>query len=460
VKSEEEIQALEAENALLKATNAELSEQVKLLEDKVLYLLKQLEKQGVKKDSRNSHNPPSQDKAKPKRNGKSLRPKTTRKTGGQPGHKGHTLAPKEIPDKEVDLKSSFCNNCGEDLSDLSQELLSKRQVIELPPITPLYIQYNQFGCDCPCGHHQKAAYPKNVNASIQYGSSVVALVSYLNVYQYVAYQRLQELLRDVFSLPLSQGTIENLLNKSAAKATPIYQAILDQIKSATYVGSDETGAKVDGQKWWIWVWQNLKNTFLKASPSRGFQTVEEVLPEGLPNATIGSDRLAAQLKTASKDKQFCLPHLFRDVNFLEEQEKHNWSSQFKQLLKTALELRGIAEQNNAAWKPEQPEVQQVENQLNELLAQVIDKEKFPQTLTFQKGMIKGRNYLFTFLYDLEVPPDNNASERAVRNVKVKQKISGQFKSGQDTFCTLRSIIDTLRKRQLNVLEYLAKIVAL
>ena len=75
-------------------------------------------------------------------------------------------------------------------------------------------------------------------------------------------------------------------------------------------------------------------------------------------------------------------------------------------------------------------------------------------------MIKGRNYLFTFLYDLEVPPDNNASERAVRNVKIKQKISGQFKSGQDTFCILRSIIDTLRKRQLNVLEYLAKIVAI
>jgi len=460
VKSEEKIQALEAENAILKAANAQLSEQVKMLEDKVAILLKQLEKQDVKKDSHNSHNPPSQDKSKPRRNKKSLRPKTTRKTGGQPGHKGHTLTPKEIPDDEVDLKSSFCNNCGEDLSDLTQDFLSKRQVIELPPITPLYIQYNQFGCGCPCGHYQKAAYPKNINAPIQYGSSVVALVSYLNVYQYVAYKRLQELLKDVFQLPISQGTIENLLNKSAAKASPIYQAILDQLKSATCVGSDETGAKVDGQKWWIWVWQNLKNTFLKASNSRGFQTVEEVLPEGLPNATIVSDRLAAQLKTASKNKQYCLPHLFRDLNFLEEQEKHNWSSLFKQLLKKALELRRIAVDNNTAWKKEQAEVQAIEEQLNQLLAQCIDKKQFPQTFTFQKSMIKGRNCLFTFLYNLEVPPDNNASERAVRNVKVKQKISGQFKSGQDTFCTLRSIIDTLRKRQLNVLEYLAKIVSI
>lgn len=459
MKSEEKIQVLEAENRALKVSNAQLSERVKLLEDKVLYLLKQFEKQGIKKDSQNSHNPPSQDKGKPKRN-QSLRPKTTRKTGGQPGHKGHTLAQKEVPDKEVDLKSDFCNNCGEDLSDLAQELVSKRQVIELPPIDPLYIQYNQYGCCCPCGHHQKATYPKGVHAHIQYGSSVIALVSYLNVFQYVPYQRLQELLKDVFHIPLSQGTIENLLNKSAAKANPFYQAILAQIKSATCVGSDETGAKVNGKKWWIWVWQNLQNTFLKASNSRGFKTVEEILPNGLLNATIVSDRLAAQLKTASKDKQFCLPHLFRDLNFLEALEEHNWVNLFKQLLKQALDLRKIAIENKAAWKTEQQEVQQIEQQLNQLLAQCIDKDQFPQTYTFQKSMIKGRNYLFTFLYDLEVPPDNNASERAVRNVKVKQKISGQFKSGQDTFCTLRSIIDTLRKRELNILEFLAKIVAI
>ena len=79
---------------------------------------------------------------------------------------------------------------------------------------------------------------------------------------------------------------------------------------------------------------------------------------------------------------------------------------------------------------------------------------YPKTYTFQKSMIKYRNYLFPFLYNLEVPPDNNASERAIRNVKVKQKVSGQFKSGQHTFCVLRSVIDTLRKRNLNVLEYL------
>ena len=171
------------------------------------------------------------------------------------------------------------------------------------------MEYQQYGCQCTCGHYQKATYSKGVNAPIQYDASIVALVSYFNVFQYVPYARTQQLFKDIFNLSISQGSIENHLKKAAKKANPVYQTILENIKIASYVGADETGAKVNGEKWWIWVWQNIENTFLKASKSRGFDTVEQIFPEGLPNATIGSDRWAAQLKTESKDKQICFPHL-------------------------------------------------------------------------------------------------------------------------------------------------------
>jgi len=235
---------------------------------------------------------------------------------------------------------------------------------------------------------------------------------------------------------------------------------LELIKQATYVGSDETGAKVNGEKWWIWVWQNLKNTFLKVSDSRGFDTVEATFPEGLPNATIGSDRWAAQLKIESKSKQLCFPHLQRDLNFLEEKEQHKWATDFKTLLKDVLLLRHQAIEQNQAYTVDEPKTKNIEDRLNQLLVQTIPKEQYPKTCTFQKSMIKYRNYLFRCLYDLDVPPDNNASERAIRNVKVKQKVSGQFKSGQHTFCVLRSVIDTLRKRELNVFQYLCQIMKL
>lgn len=450
----EEIAKLQARNAELQAENAELVAKVQTLEQKVLELLKMIEQQGVKKNSRNSSTPPSQDKTKPRRK-RSLRAKSKRKTGGQKGHDGHTLQMSDTPDKTETLYSLYCSECGEELSEEDQNLVSKRQVVILPPIEPQVVEYQQFGCTCKrCGHHQKASYPDGVNAPIQYGSEVMALVGYFSVFQYVPYQRLKLLFKDVFNLSISEGSINNLLKRGAQKAMPVYDTILEQIKTSEYVGSDETGAKVNGKKWWIWVWQNIQNTFLKAAKSRGFASVEEVLPEGLPNATVGSDRWAAQLKITSKAKQLCLPHLLRDLNYLIEVDQSEWAQQFKELLKKALALKPISIQRNQAFSPQEVLVQQVEKQLNELLAFTLTKKQTPLTLTFQTQMLKNRNHLFTFLYQLNVPPDNNASERAVRNVKVKQKISGQFKSGQQTFCVWRSVIDTLRKRHLNVLEHL------
>ena len=418
----------------LELENATLRQEVTSLEEKLLQVLQQLEQQPVKKDSHNSHNPPSQDKSKPKRT-KSLRKKSGRKPGGQPGHKGHTLKQVEHPTKQYDLKSNFCQSCGSALPESGQELLSKRQVVELPPISPIYIEYRQFGCTClNCNHPQKAAYPSGINAPIQYGPGVLIRIAYFNVFQYIPFRRLQTLFKDVFNLPISEGSIQNMLERASQKARPVYDTIRAKLEQATQVGSDETGAKVNGVKWWIWVWQNISNTFLKASDNRGSRTIDETFPNGFPNATIGSDRWAAQLKTKTKGKQLCLPHLQRDLVWLEEQQKHPWASYFKKLLRDALALRKVAEQRGSPFvKGKNAQTYKLEHRLNRLLVRPIVKEQFPETGAFQKSMIKYRNCIFPFLYDLEIPPDNNASERAIRNVKVKQKISGQFKTGQNIF---------------------------
>lgn len=101
-----------------------------------------------------------------------------------------------------------------------------------------------------------------------------------------------------------------------------------------------------------------------------------------------------------------------------------------------------------------------ENTLNEMLLITIDKEIHPKTAIFQASMVKYRNYLLPCLYNLDIPPDNNGSERAIRNLKVKQKVSGQFKTGQSAFCIIRSVIDTLLKRKLEVLPYLTQFIKL
>jgi transposase len=443
----------------LEATVVSQNQQIKSLEEKVMLLLELVQMQGVKKDSRNSSLPPSSDLFK---RTKSLRVASTKPSGGQVGHTGTTLEMSASPQNIIDLKPGFCTNCGQSLSEAAFELKAKRQVIEIPPIVPIYEEYRQFGCECPrCLQPQVADFPLGVNAPIQYGSSVESLVGYFSAFQYVAFGRLQNLFAVVFSLPLSQGTIGNILVRSAKKCQGIYQIIKTQIAESQVVGSDETSAKVNGDKWWVWVWQNLLNTFIVCTDNRGSQTIDSVWQNGLPNAVLVSDRWAAQLKATSKGNQICLAHLLRNLTFLEESEKQPFATQFKQFLADVFHIRKKrVQEQKAAFQSDDPKALDFEKRLNDLLAITIDKQTHPNTATFQDSMLKNRNHLLPCLYNLGIPPDNNGSERAIRNIKVKQKVSGQFKSGQNAFCVIRSVIDTLRKRNVEVLPCLNLILKL
>lgn len=218
--------------ASLETQNTALRQHVKALEDKVMLLLQQIERSTLKKDSHNSHTPPSKDPFKTK---KSLRQKSNRKSGGQPGHQGHTLKMSATPDRVHDLKSDYCSACGHDLSRAWHEFVSRRQVIEIPPVRPLYEEYRQYGCRCAsCCHWQVAAYRAGVQAPIQYGSSVIAQVAYWHVYQYLPYRRCALLFRHVFGLSISQGSLANLLEKAAQKARLVYDRIHDWLLRAPY----------------------------------------------------------------------------------------------------------------------------------------------------------------------------------------------------------------------------------
>jgi transposase len=441
------------------------SQQIKMLEEKVvllteknLYLLEQIQKLGIRKDSSNSSLAPSTDLFK---KNQSLRVKSNLARGGQVGHKGSTLEMSANPDKVIELRSNFCNSCGSDLSKEPFVLKAKRQVIELPPISPIYEEYRQYVCQCSgCGNNQVADFPSNVKAPIQYGSSVETLVSYLSIYQSVPFNRLKKMFSQVFSLPLSEGTVDNILNRVALKCEVVYEHIKAEISTSSVVGSDETGVKVNGDKWWIWVWQNVLNTFIVASDNRGFKTIESVFAKGFLNATLVSDRWSAQLKTYAKNHQLCLAHLLRELNFLEELEKNPFSTRFKTLLGSVFEIKKQQLLQKTPCQRGSPDAVLLEKQLNELLAIVIDAKKHPNTTIFQNSMIKHRGYLLPCIYDLGIPADNNGSERAVRIIKVKQKVSGQFKTGQHRFCVVKSVIDTLIKRNLEVIFHLQQIIKL
>lgn len=410
-----------------------------------------------KKDSNNSHTPPSVDL---KRKNKSLRQKSGKPKGGQKGHKGHTLEMSDTPDTIEFLYPSYCNNCGTDLADHIFRLQSRRQVTDIPPIVPEITEYRCMGTDCACGHHQCGSFPPGVDNHVQYGPNIQSLVIYQSYYQFLPFHRLCDFFRKICSVPISKGTIENIIRRNAKKATPVYEKLQQAIAISFFVGSDETGYKLNTQKGWFWVWQNALITFIVAATSRSKQVIAEHFPDGLPNAILCSDRLAAQLSTVTKGAQLCLAHLLRDLNFLIERQESDWPQQFKNLLKEAIGLK----QQQAQYPQNHPKVLELEQKLDNLLndeqLQLLlkDPDKFQNAITFFKQMRKLRNNLFPFLYHQLVPYDNNGSERAIRMIKVKTKISGQFKSLHKEFAILRSVIDTTIKNGKSVFQAIHAIV--
>ncbi len=153
------------------------------------------------KNSNNSSIPPSKDDNCIKRN-QSLRTSSNKKSGGQPGHKGHTLKMVENADEIINHKPSFCKGCGVDISKHISIICETRQVVELPPINPIYIEHRSYSTIRNCGCFNKADFPERVNAPIQYGETVENLVCYLNVAQYIPYNRIVSIFSGLFNMPL------------------------------------------------------------------------------------------------------------------------------------------------------------------------------------------------------------------------------------------------------------------
>ena len=130
-------------------------------------------------------------------------------------------------------------------------------------------------------------------------------------------------------LPVSEGGISHILERFAQKALPVYVQIKERIKAADFLGTNETGAKVNGKKYWFWTWQNKQLTFIVHSDNRGFKTIENTFENGLPAAVLQHDRWACHFQCTAKHHQICIAHLLRELNYLHEFYQNQWPTQLK-----------------------------------------------------------------------------------------------------------------------------------
>ena len=428
----------------------ELQTLVKVLIEKVGELTHRLAKYETPKNSNNSSVPPSKDENRPKRT--SLREKSGLKPGGQKGRKGNTLLMTETPDFIHEHLPHYCKDCGSDLSDIESVFEGKRQVYDIPKIEIKVSQHQIYSKQCSCGYSTKSTYPSEANAAVSYGNNIESLIGYFHTRQYLPFKRMQELFKDVFGAPISEGGIHYILDKLVAKSQPAYALIKQRLVANTKyaVGSDETGVKVNGDKHWAWTWQNQEATFITITDNRAQRSIDQTFEKGFKNAVLVHDCWASHFNTPAMSHQICVAHLLRDLNYLNELHGHKWSAATKLVFQLALRLK--TKMKNVDYYIENKRRLQIENRLDFLIDLDLPKEK-KELIRFQNRLRKHRQYLFTFLYRPEVPPDNNASERAIRNVKIKQKVSTQFRSteGAARFAILRSVTDTVLKNGLSVL---------
>ncbi len=439
---------------LLTLRIGQIEQEYTVLKAENLKIKDRLSKYGHPKNSGNSSVPPSKDENRPKRN-QSLREKTGRKPGGQKGREGNTLKMVETPDIIQEHIPDYCTCCGKDISNISFEFAGKHQVIDIPEIKLEVTEHQVFRRVCPCGYVTTGGFPSEANAPVSYGNNIESLIGYFHTRQYIPFKRMQEIFKDVFNTPISEGGIHYLLNKLVHKAGPAYELIKQKLltKTGLAIGADETGVKVAGGKYWAWTWQNDEVTFISITDNRGKKSITQNFKDGFEKAVLVHDCWKSHFNTPALSHQICIAHLLRDMNYLSERYNHKWSKVCKRLFQNALDLK--KQMNKVDYYVHNPKRTIIEKRIDRLLNYNLppnDKE----LISFQKRLKKYRDYLFTFLYNPNVPPDNNASERAIRNIKVKQKVSGQFKStnGASGFAVLRSVTDTILKNNQNVLDSL------
>ncbi|GAB3349658.1 IS66 family transposase [Arachidicoccus ginsenosidivorans] len=442
-------------NVKLKKANTLLQKKVNNGLATIAKLKENLRIAKLPKNSSNSSRAPSTDLYKPKRSKDlSLREKSGKKTGGQPGHKGTTLAfSTETPDEVINHIPDFCSECGRSLASIPAELGEVHQQVDIKVPPPVLINHQSMIKHCTCGKCNKGAFPKGVQGRVNYGSGLIALVVNLSVRQYVSYERVVEFIEDLYKIHISEGTVANILKRFAIGCDGKIEEIKDGLQASKVVCADETSGKLDGKKIWFHVYQNDRLTFIGAHRSRGQIAQQTFFPLGFPYSVLVHDCLSMQLSTPACLHQICNVHLLRELKaFLEAHPKIEWSKQLIRLIKDAIDL------NKKDPKP--TEVAKIEDRLTKLLKQNMGKApgKIP---AMWKRLNKHKDKIFLFLKypELKIPPENNSSERAIRNVKVKVKVSGQFKSddGAKDYATIRSIIDTANKQGINIHEELVSI---
>ncbi len=445
-----------------------LQEQVRELQQAVAKRVAEIQelRDQLAKNSRNSGKPPGSDGLK-KPKTRNLRRKRGRRSRGQEGHQGHTLKMVEKPDHVEHYEVSECPECVADLQAIKACELERRQVFDVPPVRIEVTEHRAEIKVCPrCEKRVKAEFPVDVTQPVQYGLRIKAQASYLNNYQLIPLARTCELLGDFYGHAPAEALILDANAALVDRIEPSLEATWQQLIASPVLHFDESGLRVEGKLNWLHVASTELLTYYTVHPKRGQEGMQAMGILPLFQGRAIHDHWQSYFTFDDCQHALCNAHHLRELQFVMDQYQQSWAKEMNQVLLDIKAEVDAAPLEHMSLAPER--LTHFEQRYDELISQGLDanpppahppprkrgrkKQSPPKNLLDRLQQFKPQ--VLAFMHDFRVPFDNNLAERDVRMVKVKQKVSGTFRTrtGAETFCAIRSYISTVRKHDLNVID--------
>jgi transposase len=409
-------------------------------------------------NSRTSSKPPSSDGL---RKPKSLRKAGERPPGGQPGHPGETLKQVAHPDRIVTHHPpSHCDHCHCPLGEPT--VAQRRQVFDLPPLRFEVTEHQVLAAQCRCGKLFRGEFPAGVAASVQYGPAALAAVVHLTHYHLLPVHRTAMLMGDFFGLPMAQATVVTAGEEACARLAPTVAAIGQAIQDTPVANADETGIRVAGKLLWLHALVTPTLTWMACHKKRGLEAFAALAILHRFVGVLVHDGWKPYRELLCQHA-LCNAHHLRELTHLFENLKQAWAGRMIDLLRLACH-----EVNQGQAPLSAPRLAVFRAQYAEILAEG-DAFHPRVPLTGKRGrtrqslaanlLLRLRRYaddVWRFATDVNVPFTNNLAEQAIRMAKIRQKISGGFRTqnGAQTFCVIRSYLATMHKQGANLFDAL------